>query len=349
MRDGLGTDQAGGVEGVGVLLVLRADRRPEDALDLGPLGLQVGERGAVEQVLEDLVGVLAVGDGDLAEGGLQLRLGGRVGRLLDLGLDPLVGLGVDPRDEEAGDRRDLVDRQPGVDPPLEGLDVGVGDGGVGLDAEQEGDVDVHPGEQQFLDRRQPFGRPGDLDHRVRAAEQAPELLAFGERPLGVVGQVGGDFEADVAVVAVGLVVDRLEGVERGLDVGDGERLVDRVDPVPFADHHLDVVVVFLALADRLLEDARVGGHPAEAVLLDQAGQLAGVEHLAADVVEPDAGPAGLQGGERRGRGGGGHGRKILEKMGTPRRVRRAAGRLNGVGGHDEPEPSISRSYPDCRP
>ena len=44
--DGLGADQAVGVEGVGVLRVLGADRRPEDALDLGALGLERGELGA---------------------------------------------------------------------------------------------------------------------------------------------------------------------------------------------------------------------------------------------------------------------------------------------------------------
>ena len=46
--DGLRADQAGGVEGIGVFGVLGADRRPEEPLDLGPLGEAGGELGAFE-------------------------------------------------------------------------------------------------------------------------------------------------------------------------------------------------------------------------------------------------------------------------------------------------------------
>ena len=48
------------------------------------------------------------------------------------------------------------------------------------------------------------------------------------------------------------------------------------------------LVVELGLGDRLLEDRRVGGHPAQVILVDQPLELAARVEIPADVVEPDA-------------------------------------------------------------
>src|SRR3546814_3333945 len=50
----------------------------------------------------------------------------------------------------------------------------------------------------------------------------------------------------------------------------------------------DAGVVGAAVADRLVEDRRVGGQPGDAVLVDVALQRAIVEDLAGDVVQPEA-------------------------------------------------------------
>src|SRR3546814_18856990 len=50
----------------------------------------------------------------------------------------------------------------------------------------------------------------------------------------------------------------------------------------------DAGVVGAAVADRLVEDRRVGGQPGDAVLVDVALQRAVVEDLAGDVVQPEA-------------------------------------------------------------
>src|SRR5262249_12469555 len=91
-----------------------------------------------------------------------------------------------------------------------------------------------------------------------------------------------------AVVAAGRVVDRPEDVRGGADVGDRERLEDRGRVLPGGSGGADVLVVQLGLGDRLLEDGRVGGHPAQAVLLDQTLQLGTLVQIAANEVVPDA-------------------------------------------------------------
>ena len=149
--DGFGADQLVDVEGVGVGGVLDADGGPQGALDAGTLGSQLLEVGLGEDLLEGSVGVLGVGDGDLALQGLKLGLLGGVGFFLEAGVDALVDLDVDAGDEEAGDGGDAVDGQAGVGPALEGLDVGAGDLFVGVDAEEEGDVDVDAVEEGLFD------------------------------------------------------------------------------------------------------------------------------------------------------------------------------------------------------
>ena len=73
--DGLGADQLVDVEGVGVLRVLGADRRPERrAGPSRPWPSSGVPLGAAEDLLEDRVGVLGVGDRDLAEQRFELRL-----------------------------------------------------------------------------------------------------------------------------------------------------------------------------------------------------------------------------------------------------------------------------------
>ena len=75
---------------------------------------------------------------------LQPALLRRIAGGRDLLVEQLVDEGVDPRDEEGGDRGDAVDRLPGRLPRRERRDVGAGDPLVGGDREEEGDVDVDP-------------------------------------------------------------------------------------------------------------------------------------------------------------------------------------------------------------
>ena len=79
-------------------------------------------------------------------------------------VEALVGLGVDARDEERGDRRELAARvAAAVDEALDAADVGLGDLAVALEREDQRDVDRDALGDRVLDRLQALERRRDLD------------------------------------------------------------------------------------------------------------------------------------------------------------------------------------------
>ena len=203
---------------------------------------------------------------------------------------PLVDLGVDPGDEERRDRRDRGDVVPVGRRLLEPGHVGVDDLAVAGEREDQRHVDRDPLGQRRGDRRDALGRGRDLDVHVRPVDQPPQLLGLGDRRLGVAREPRVDLERDPPVDAVGGVVDRPEHVGRPADVVGGDhprRLFDR----DLAHREvLDLRFVGVALGQRVGEDRRVRRHPADLEVLDQLGQVAGLEPVPADVVEPDGYP-----------------------------------------------------------
>ena len=198
-----------------------------------------------------------------------------------------VDLGVHARDEEAR-HRVHVERVASLQAPLHAADVGLGDGRVGLDAEQQRHVDVDPLGDRLLDRRHALVGAGDLDHQVGPVDAPPEVARLGERGVGVVREAGLDLERHEAVRPAGLVPDAAQDVAGQLDVGDRDLLVDLPGVEPLARKLLDLLVVVARAENRLLEDRRVGGDAAQGVLAHQPLQLAALDQAAPDLVEPDA-------------------------------------------------------------
>ena len=93
-------------------------------------------------------------------------------------------------------------------------------------------------------------------------------------------QVGGDLDGDAPVDAVGGVVDRLEDVAGVAYVGGGEREDRLVDVGALGGELAHLLVVPLALGQRGGEDRRVGGDPDDVVLVDEVGEVAGLDALA---------------------------------------------------------------------
>ena len=106
----------------------------------------------------------------------------------------------------------------------------------------------------------------------------------------VVGQVGSDLDAGEAVGAVTVVVQLGEHVESAVDVGQHHCpvVVDRSAAPTVASLRELLVVVGRAL-DGLLEDGRVAGEAADA-LVDEVAELTGRDVAALQVVEPRALP-----------------------------------------------------------
>ena len=104
---GVRADQCVDVENIAIGRVLGAGAGPQWTLNHRSGRGQLAEVVAAEQRFEPLVGELGVGNGHLALE--RQRIVGAVG------IEQLVGGGIDPADEERGDRGDPVDRQSGID------------------------------------------------------------------------------------------------------------------------------------------------------------------------------------------------------------------------------------------
>ena len=115
----------------------------------------------------------------------------------------------------------------------------------------------------------------------------PQTMRLFDGLTGLHRQVGRHFERDVAVAPLRLPVDAGQRIGALADVADRQFLEQRAR-IEIA-HRLslaDQLVVIIAMADRLLENRRVGGDPAHTVIGDQAGKAAGAQQLAADKIEP---------------------------------------------------------------
>ena len=84
-----------------------------------------------------------------------------------------------------------------------------------------------------------------------------------------------------------LLVDGVQCVGALLDVANREILEQRAGiEIPGGFSLGDQGVVIIAVSDRFLENRRVRGDAAQAVLGDQPGQSATLQQIAADKVEP---------------------------------------------------------------
>ncbi len=103
----------------------------------------------------------------------------------------------------------------------------------------------------------------------------------------VVSEVRVDLDADVAVAAVRLLVQRREQIARGANVFDGKLPEDflRVPARPGERREGGVVIV--RPGDGVVEDGRVGGHAADVAAFDHGFEFAVFQLAALDVVHPE--------------------------------------------------------------
>ena len=80
---------------------------------------------------------------------------------------------------------------------------------------------------------------------------------FGDGRFGVVGQIGRNFKAHESILSTVFVVDRAQNVGCGLDIGNGQRFVDRLGVVVGRGQLCEVIDVGVAAGDGALEDAGI--------------------------------------------------------------------------------------------
>ena len=121
-----------------------------------------------------------------------------------------VGLCVDSRDEEAGDRVDPAWIAAGGDQSLEPAQVGLCNLAVSAQREDQGHVDRVAASSHLLDRGNAGVGGGDLDQQVRPGDRLMELRCLRDRRLGVGGEGGLDLDRNVAVACLCSLPDRPE-------------------------------------------------------------------------------------------------------------------------------------------
>src|SRR3989441_6174147 len=265
--------------------VLGPGAAPQQARGLPPRRRERPPLPPLQQLAEPGVAKLRVRDRDLAaqaRGSPALRV------------ETTVYLCVDATHEDRRDRCDPVDRLPGFAPRFQGPHIRLGDLPVVLEREQQRDIDVYAVGQETLDRRPSLARPGHLDHHVRPVDRGPQSPGLSDRARGITREGRRHFKRDESIGALRRVIDRAKRIRGGAHVFSGQEFEDlsigsgrRGDP-------RERSVVIGAAADRVLEDRRVGRHTAQPVV-DHPLELAGLQHAASEVVEPDALPEVEQG------------------------------------------------------
>ena len=124
--------------------------------------------------------------------------------------------------------------------------------------------------------------------QVRLVDEAVEALGLGERRVVVVREVRVDLPRDVAVLAASLVPDAAQEVARLGHVVVGQVQVDLLRVLEPLQALAELLVVRVALRDRLLEDRRVRRHADDGVVAHHPRQLARVQELTREEVDPDA-------------------------------------------------------------
>ena len=290
--DGVRGDEVDDVAGVVVLGVLDAGGRPQRSLLGRALGGQRRPPVPGEGLLVGLVGQPGVGDRGLAPECLRF---GRADRL-----ESLVNLGVHPGDEERGDGVDLAQVVAGLGGLFQAGQVGVHDGLVPVEGEDQGDVDADALGDDGGDRGQPGQGGRDLDQHVGSVDDLVQFGGLVDGGLGFVGQARVDLDGDAAVDVAGGLVDAGEQVAGVAYVVGGGLPDGVVDGGASGGQVVELLLVGGAVGEGGLEDRRVGGDPADVPGVDQLLQVAGLQALAGQVVQPQGHPLTGQIGQRVG-------------------------------------------------
>ena len=220
--DGVRRDQLGDVHRVGVVGVLHTGRGPQGTLYARAFVLERTEPVALFEHL--LIG--GVGQPGVRDAGLAAERERFVAADL---LQPGVDLGVHPRHEERGDGVDPGQVVTRVLRRPKAVEVGVHDGAVPFDGEDQGDVHRDALRDHRGDRGQAGQRRRDLDEQVGPVDDLPQFDRLQDRLVRVVGQTGVDLDGNPTVEPVAGFVRLGQHVTRVADVVGGDRADGGVD------------------------------------------------------------------------------------------------------------------------
>src|SRR5437016_13129992 len=98
------------------------------------------------------------------------------------------------------------------------------------------------------------GKPSWAAGIIPAAKAFEQAIGFFNCSLRLVGQARTYFQTDIAIDAVGLVINRLKDIRRTRDVVDDQRLVDVLDTQTGTNQRTQLIVVVCLAGSRLVID-----------------------------------------------------------------------------------------------
>src|SRR6478735_3104408 len=165
-------------------------------------------------------------------------------------------------------------------------EVGVHDGAVSVEGEDEGDVDADAFGDDGGDRGQAGQGCRDFDQHVGPVDDLVQLPGLVDGGLGLVGQSGVHFDGYPAVDVSGGLEDAGEQVAGVPDVVSGDPADGVVHGGAAGGQLVELFLVGRAVLECGLEDRWVGGDPADVPAVDQVFEVPGVQALTGEVIEP---------------------------------------------------------------
>ena len=194
---------------------------------------------------------------------------------------------VHSRDEEAGNRCDVIHRLALGSATLKALNERFGDLLVVLNRKDHRHIYVDAPINGFFNGGQTFLSCRDLDHYILAAEALEQAIGLFNCPLRVVSQARADFQTDIPVQAIRPVIHGLQDIRGATDVVSNQRLVDVLDAQTRTDQRTQLLIVVRRAGNRFFKNGRIRCDAAQIILIDFLLQIAADKQRAADVVIPD--------------------------------------------------------------
>ncbi len=215
------------------------------------------EARTAKHALELLIRQAGIGNGRLALECRELLPHGGIAGGVDLLLEQVVYQHIYATDEKARHRGHVADIFTSGSALLQGVEIGVGHLPVILDGENERDIDIDPLSKRAANGGDTRRRGRNLDHQIGPINGLPEAAHLCERPLSIMRQVRGDFDAHKPILPVCLIIDGTEQVGNHTFVGHCQRFVDFFGSLALAQQLLHLLIVGSIVSNRMFKNGRV--------------------------------------------------------------------------------------------
>src|SRR3989338_1011976 len=146
-------------------------------------------------------------------------------------------------------------------------------------------VDINTPGQKFFNHRKTLLRCRDFDHEVGTVNGLKKSFPFVNGFARLVGELGVDLKTDITVKSLRLNKNRLKKIRGLLNIEYCQRVVNFERCPALLSELSDFLVIIRALADRLVENGRIGGHAAQ-TFVDPVFKFAAFHKRTADITQP---------------------------------------------------------------